>query len=269
LAASIAALPAMASAATYTYVYTGPKFANTTDNLSIYVTTPSALAPSTVYTTLPNGAYGTFDIHAGANSFSMPLQPNGFFVNTDAKGNIASWYIVSDVNTLTSATPMSGRDYQVYSMDTLSPAVPIPGGVTGRYSYDQGSIVDFFASCAGIAGCTLAGSRQPYVYLFGENSIPAGGGVGTGIWQQGFWTKVVNNPGTATCEKETGDITSAQGKITAKGPGYVVINRVTITYNACTNYALNNASKVRVGMKATYKAIGNKGTVMATDLSIN
>jgi hypothetical protein len=238
--------------------------------MTINVTTPAPLAPSTNYATLPSGAYGTVDIHAGTNSFSLPLQPNGFFVNTDANGAIAAWFIMSDVNTLTASTPMSGRDYQIYSMDTLSAAVPIPGSVTGRYSYDQGSIVDFFTSCTGVAGCTLAGNGQPYAYIFGENSILPGGGVGTGLWQQGSWNVVANNSAKPVCEKEVGNrITNGQGKISAVGPGYIVVGRLTISYNECTHKVLKNASKIAVGMRATYKAKGNIGTVSASDLQIN
>ncbi len=263
LAAAMTALPVVAVAQTFTYTYTGPNFTSTTDNLTINLTTPQTLSPSTVYTTLPIGAYGTIDVHAGSNSFSIPLQPNGFFVNTDASGNIASWFIVSDVNNLTQTTPMSGRDYQIYSMDTLSPAVPVPGGVTGRYSYDQGSIVSFFSSCTNVPGCTLAGNGQPYVYNFGANDIPVGGGVGTGLWVEGRWTMVANN-GTPTCSAPLGKFTKGKGKVTAIGPHYFIVNRTTITYDDCTTLTLKNA--IKVGSTVTYKAFGNVGTGEATEL---
>jgi len=266
LSAITVVLPAVASAATYTYTYTGPAFPSSADNVTISLTTQAPLAPSAVYTTLPAGAYGTIEAHAGTNSFSIPIQVNGFEVNTDANGNIASWDIFSDVNNLTATTPMSGRDYQVYSMNTLSAAVPIPAGVTGRYSYDQATIVDYYKSCTGIAGCTLAGNGQPYVYRYGANSIPAGGGVGTGIWATGAWVMAVNT-GTPTCQAPVGKYTTGMGKVTAVGPNYIVVKRTTISWDDCTTAKFGKPT-VTVGQTATYKAYGNIGSVEATDLSV-
>jgi hypothetical protein len=55
---------------------------------------------------------------------------------------------------------------QAYTINSLSSAVPFPGAFTQRLAYEQATIVDFYASCVGVPGCSLTGNGQPYVFRF-------------------------------------------------------------------------------------------------------
>jgi len=174
LAAPVASQAGAASA--YTYTYSGPQFTGGTAHLAIALTVPAKLTPSTTYSGLPPGTTGatiTVTTNTGATVFSVPLQT--FAVSTDSAGNIASWFLFSDSNNLTTTFPAVGTDHQAYSINTLSTTVPIPGGVTGHYAYDQATIIIDYASCVGVSGCQLAGNGQPYVEPFAGIVNPASG----------------------------------------------------------------------------------------------
>jgi hypothetical protein len=133
--------------------------------LSIVFVLTSKLGASMKYTSLPAGASGAvINVSAGANSFTVPI--TSFFVNTDALGRPASWDILGETDALTSV--FTGSDQQAYSMDTLSTVIPIPGSVTGHYSYDQATIV--------------TGNGQGLVGTYGGNTVQ----LGTPL--QGTWT---------------------------------------------------------------------------------
>jgi hypothetical protein len=128
-----------------------------------------------VYTALPAdtlAATVTDSSTYSLGNFTLPVQI--FELNTDSAGAIAAWDIWSDMNTLVGTPPtMTGRDTQAYTINSVSTAVPIPEGVTGRYAYEQATVTDFYASCAGVPGCVLAGDGQPYVSRFGAITNPS------------------------------------------------------------------------------------------------
>jgi hypothetical protein len=172
--AAMLCVAAPANADTFTYTYTAPLLFSSdpggnNSTLTIEFTTVAPLAPSTVYTALPGDTLSSSFTVSSAYSlgnYTMPMQT--FEVNTDSAGTIAAWYIFSEVrSTLVGIPPtMTGRDIQAYTINSLSTAVPMPQPLTQSLAYDQATIVDFYASCVGVPGCTLAGDGQPYVYRF-------------------------------------------------------------------------------------------------------
>jgi hypothetical protein len=262
-AACVLVLPALpasaaqqAASSSYTYSYAGPAFGPGLGNVTISITTTAPLAAATAYTTLPAGAYGTIDVHAGANSFSLPLSTAE--LNTDANGNIAAWFIITDRNNFTNTTPYQGRDYQAYSLNSLSTAVPLPAGVTGHYANDQGTIIDFYTSCAGIAGCVLAGNGQPYVPRYGNHVVT---GAGT-------WTLGVGTPGHPICPKHPGTPSRGGGTVTAEGPDYIVVNRATIAYDDCSVVHDAKPGTSKIGRTVTFAGVGNIGEASARQLTV-
>jgi hypothetical protein len=176
--------------ASVTYTYTAPLLndfpTGNTTTLSIDFTTAAPLSPSTVYTAPPADTLAsamTVSSTYALGNFTLPLQI--FEVNTNSTGAIAAWYIWTDVNTLVGTPPtMTGRDTGAYTINSLSVAVPIPQGVTGRYDYEQATVTDFYASCAGVPGCVLAGDGQPYVGRFSAITNPS----------LGAWTSTTSVP---------------------------------------------------------------------------
>jgi hypothetical protein len=159
--------------ASVVYTYTAPLlFSNepggNNSTLTIEFTTAAPLAASTIYTALPGDTLSSSVTVSSAytlGNYTLPMQL--FEVNTDSAGTIAAWYIFSEANTTLGIPPtMTGRDIQAYTINSLSTAVPMPQPVNQPLAYDQATIVDFFASCVGVPGCTLAGNDQPYVYRF-------------------------------------------------------------------------------------------------------
>jgi hypothetical protein len=161
------------------YTYTAPLLftdpAPNNSTLTIKFTTAAPLAPSTVYTALPGDTLSsTFTVSSSyaPGNFTLPIQI--FDANTDSAGAIAAWYIFSDVSTTFLGGSPASRDIQAYTMNSLSTAVPIPQGLTGRYAYDQATITDFYYSCVGVPGCNpggwIGGSGQPYVGVFEAHS---------------------------------------------------------------------------------------------------
>jgi hypothetical protein len=176
--AALATLAASSHAvqASVIYSYTAPLlFSNepggNNSTLTIEFTTAVPLAPSTVYTALPGDTLSsTFTVSGsaytlGINFFTLPIQYFG--VNTDSAGTIAAWDIFAELNGLLGIPPTAtGRDIQAYTINSLSTAVPLPGSQTQRLAYEQAAVTDFYASCVGVPGCTLAGNGQPYVNRF-------------------------------------------------------------------------------------------------------
>jgi hypothetical protein len=176
LAATVMASAPGFAASAYTYTYTGPDFTGQTAHLVITLTVPNPLAPSTTYSGLPTGTTNATIAVAGATgvgAFSLPI--GTFAVSTDGGGNIASWFILADSNVASGPAPLTDIDHQAYSINTLSTTVPIPGGITGHFAYDQATVVDFYSTCAGVPGCVLAGNGQPYVSAYGGIVNPAAG----------------------------------------------------------------------------------------------
>jgi hypothetical protein len=186
------------AATTYTYTYTGPNMSSG-DHLVITFTTSAPLAPSKSYISKASAAVLTDSISvvspAGSllPNFSLPLST--FQIHSDANGNIDAWDLLGDVNNLTSGSPMSGTDWQAYSINTLKfiPGSDIPGAVglvTGPYDYEQATEITFYTSC-GLApagsSCQLAGNGQPYV---GNYSAIINPSKTDGTW----WKLAVNNP---------------------------------------------------------------------------
>jgi len=172
-----------AHADTYTYKYVGPTFLGGTDHVEVSFTTSAPLTPSKSYldSTTANVISATLSVVGPAGvvaGMQLPINPSWFQVHTNAAASatvpgIDAWYLWADVNTLAGTAPtMTGVDYQAYTMNTLAfiPGSDIPGAtglVTGPYDYEQGTITTFYASCANIPGCTLAGNGQPYVPNYG------------------------------------------------------------------------------------------------------
>ncbi|HSQ80504.1 MAG TPA: putative Ig domain-containing protein [Casimicrobiaceae bacterium] len=168
---------AAAHADTYTYNYAGPTFTGGTDHVAVTFTTSAPLAPSTSYLSAADagvisGAVTVVGPAGVVSGFTLPLST--FEIHTNATAGISSpgidaWFVLGDASSLSGTSPtMTGTDFQAYTMNTMVfiPGSDIPGAtglVTGHYNYDQATETTFYASCSGIAGCTLAGNGQPYV----------------------------------------------------------------------------------------------------------
>jgi hypothetical protein len=160
---------------TYTYNYVGPVFTGGTDHVEINFTTAAPLTTSKSYLSTADAGVisgGVTVVGPGGTVFSLPLSTFQVHTNTAASAGtpgIDSWFVIGDVSNLSGASPtMTGVHVQAYSMNTLAfiPGSDVPGAiglVTGAYDYDQATQTTFYASCSGIAGCTLAGNGQPYV----------------------------------------------------------------------------------------------------------
>lgn len=169
---------ASAQADTYTYKYVGPTFSRGTDHIEVTFTTSAPLAPSKSYldTATANVISGNLSVVGPTGVVSGLTIPfsNYFQLHTNATASAATpgidaWYIWTDSSTLKGAPPtMTGVDNQAYTMNTMAfiPGSDIPHAgislVTGPYNYDQATITTFYASCAGITPCYLAGNGQPY-----------------------------------------------------------------------------------------------------------
>ncbi len=168
---------AVAHADTYTYNYVGPTFTGGTDHVAVTFTTSAPLAPSTSYLSgadagVISGAVTVVGPTGVVSGFTLPLST--FQVHTDATASISNpgidaWFVLGDASNLSGTSQtMTGTHFQAYTMNTMTfiPGSDIPGAtglVTGHYNYDQATETTFYASCTGIAGCTLAGNGQPYV----------------------------------------------------------------------------------------------------------
>ena len=168
---------AAAHADTYTYSYVGPTFAGGTDHVAVTFTTSAPLAPSKSYLNAADaGVISSAVTVVGpsgvVSGFTLPVTT--FQIHTNATAGtgtpgIDAWFVFGDASNLAGTSPtMTGTDFQSYTMNTMAfiPGSDIPGAtglVTGHYDYDQATETTFYASCSGIAGCTLAGNGQPYV----------------------------------------------------------------------------------------------------------
>jgi hypothetical protein len=169
--AALATLAASSHAqASVVYTYTAPlQFTTPAGNnstLTIEFTTAAPLAPSTEYTALPGDTLSssfTVSSSYAPGNFTLPIQI--FDVNTDSTGTIAAWYIWSDVSTHPGIP--STREFQAYTINSLSTAVPIPQGVNGRVAYDQATVLDFYNSCVGVPGC-ISGIQGANAYNYVE-----------------------------------------------------------------------------------------------------
>ncbi|MGO9674158.1 MAG: Ig domain-containing protein [Methylocella sp.] len=165
-----------AYADTYTYKYVGPSFAGGTDHIEISFTTSAPLAVSKSYLTPAEASVisGTVNVVGpSGNVAGFPIPLFNLEIHTNATANktvpgIDSWFIVGDLSSLTGVAPaQTGAFYQAYTMNTLAfiPGSDVPGAVglvTGAYDYDQATETNYYASCSGVPGCTLAGNGQPY-----------------------------------------------------------------------------------------------------------
>jgi hypothetical protein len=190
---------AVAHADTYTYNYVGPTFTGSTDHVAVTFTTSAPLAPSTSYLSAADagvisGAVTVVGATGVVSGFTLPLST--FQVHTDATASIGipgidAWFVLGDASNLSGTSPtMTGTDFQSYTMNTMTfiPGSDIPGAtglVTGHYNYDQATETTFYASCTGIAGCTLAGNGQPYVGNYSGIINPANTSAAN-------WTMAVN-----------------------------------------------------------------------------
>ena len=111
----------------------------------------------------------------------FPIALSNLQVHTNATASatfpgIDAWYIAGDVSSLTGAVPtQAGVFYQAYTTNTLAfvPGSDVPGAVglaTGGFASDQATKTSFYASCAGVPGCTLAVNGQPYASSYGGPS---------------------------------------------------------------------------------------------------
>jgi len=171
------AASAAAQASTYTYKYVGPTFRGGTDHVEISFTTAAPLVASKSYLKatdagVVSGAVTVVGPSGVVSGFTLPLSTFQLHTNGTATGTtpgIDAWYILGDASNLTGTAPtMTGVHFQSYTMNTMAfiPGSDIPGAiglVTGHYNYDQATQTTFYASCANIPGCTLAGNGQPYV----------------------------------------------------------------------------------------------------------
>jgi hypothetical protein len=173
--AALISLCATASKAEMVYTYTGPLLISNQpggddSTLTIQFTTAAPLAPSTAYTALPGDTLSSSITVSSAfplGNYTLPTM-QVFEVNTDSAGSISAWYIFAEVNATLGIPPtMTGRDIQAYTINSLSTTVPVPDVLNGlRTAHDQATIVDFYSSCVGVAGCSLAGNGQPFVSRF-------------------------------------------------------------------------------------------------------
>ena len=190
---------AVAHADTYTYNYAGPTFTGSTDRVAVTFTTSVPLAPSTSYLSAADagvisGAVTVVGSAGVVSGFTLPVST--FQIHTDATAGIGnpgidSWFVLGDASNLSGTSPtMTGTDFQAYTMNTMAfiPGSDIAGAVglvTGHYNYDQATETTFYASCTGIAGCTLAGNGQPYVGNYSGIINPANTSAAN-------WTMAVN-----------------------------------------------------------------------------
>jgi hypothetical protein len=177
LGAALIGASAHASADTYTYHYAGPTFVGGTDHVEVTFTTSAPLAPSTSYMSpadagVISGGVTVVGPTGVVSGFTLPF--TAFELHTNANAGAATpgidaWFVLGDASNLAGTSPtMTGTHFQSYTMNTLAfiPGSDVPGAtnlVTGHYDYDQATETTFYASCSGIAGCTLAGNGQPYV----------------------------------------------------------------------------------------------------------
>ena len=160
---------------TYTYQYVGPVFTGGSDEVVVSFTTATPLAPGMSYLDMASaGAASASVMVIGSAGIRYSLPVTTFQLHTNATATatnpgIDAWFVMGDISNLSGTAPtMTGVHVQAYSMNTLAfiPGSDVPGAtglVTGAYDYDQATQTTFYASCSGIAGCSLAGNGQPYV----------------------------------------------------------------------------------------------------------
>ncbi len=190
----LAANAVAGTAYTYTYAYTGPHFAGSSGYISVAITVPALLTPSSTYSGLPPGtSAANIRVWApvAAGNFSLPVQT--FAVSTDSAGNIASWIIQADSNNLTKTVPLVGTDHFASSTNTLSTTVTLPRAGMTRTSADQSWLITYYKSCTGVSGCWVSSGGQPYVTAFSGIVSPA----------VGKWT-VTKNTVTSICSGSGG-----------------------------------------------------------------
>jgi hypothetical protein len=192
-------LSAAAHADTYTYKYVGPTFRGGTDHVEVAFTTSTPLAPSKsfidqVSANVITGGLSVVGPNGVVAGMQLPLSTFQIHTNSTASATVPgidSWDLLGDISNLSGLAPtMTGVHYQAYTMNTLAfiPGSDIPGAVglvTGPYDYDQGTITTFYASCAGVAGCALAGNGQPYAGNYSGIINPS-------LTTMGNWTLTVN-----------------------------------------------------------------------------
>jgi hypothetical protein len=193
-----ASAPALAD--TYTYTYAGPSFIGKSDHVVVTFTTSAPLTPSHSYMSAAEAGVISGNVTVvGADGAIVPgftLPFTTFQVHTDSSAGAATpginaWMLLGDASNLTGVSPtMTGTHYQAYTMNTMLfiPGSDVPGAtnlVTGHYNYDQGTLTTFYASCAGVPSCQLAGNGQPYVGNYSGIINPSGTSAAN-------WTLVVN-----------------------------------------------------------------------------
>ncbi len=151
------------SQAAVTYTYTDSLVAvvplGTSTTLTVEFTTAEPLSPATAYTELPADTLTsnlTVSSTYPLGNFTLPVKI--FQLDTNSAGTITDWYIWSDMNNLVGGPPIwTGRDTNAYTESYVD--------------NDQATIVDYYASCAGVPGCTDYG--QPHVFRFAAQTMPS------------------------------------------------------------------------------------------------